>query len=77
LNSTLSVKEMSCYSCFVSRKKDVSRIEVDNSSRSAHTSGSSSNFFTQIFIFLNYYYYYWQCCFDFTGNGGTNATGTD
>lgn len=31
---------MSCYSCFVSRKKDVSRIEVDNSSRSAHTSGN-------------------------------------
>jgi len=71
------VKEMSCYSCFVSRKKDVSRIEVDNSSRSAHTSGSSSsNFFHSIFIFLNYYYY-WQWCLYFTGNGGTSTTGTD
>ncbi|CAI8600211.1 unnamed protein product [Vicia faba] len=32
---------MSCFSCFVSRrKKDVSRVEVDNGSRSAHTPGN-------------------------------------
>ncbi|GAU30171.1 hypothetical protein TSUD_311220 [Trifolium subterraneum] len=31
---------MSCFSCFVSRsKKDVSRVEVDNGSRSTHTQG--------------------------------------
>ncbi|WJX36142.1 putative serine/threonine-protein kinase pbl21 [Trifolium repens] len=32
---------MSCFSCFVSRSnKDVSRVEVDNGSRSAHTQGN-------------------------------------
>jgi len=38
---------MSCFSCFVSRRKDVRRVEIDNGARSANggSSGSLRDYF--------------------------------
>ena len=50
---------MSCFSCFVSRRKDVRRVEIDNGSRSATATATSSSglfrashFFLLVFNFL-------------------------